>query len=47
MALGSQLQTPLLSIDHVTNVIWDGKSRNNAKEISWAVDNSNIIIVDP
>jgi hypothetical protein len=47
MALGSRLQTPLLSIDHVTNVIWDGKSRNNAKEISWAVDNSNIIIVDP
>jgi hypothetical protein len=47
MALGSWLQTPLLSIDHVTNVIRDGKSRNNAKGISRVVDNSDIIIVDP
>ena len=48
MAAGSWLQTPLLSIDHVTNVIRDGMSHSHAKGKSRAVDDSDdIIMVDP
>ena len=48
MALGSWLQTPLVSIDHVTDVIRDGTSRSHAKGKSQAaVDSNDIIMVDP
>ena len=48
MAVGSWLQTPLLSIDHVTNVIRDGMSHSHSKGKSRAVDDSDdIIMVDP